>query len=444
MRPKRFKHTMIYIFLVIFSISYAIAQNPQKTWQQYKTPEEAGFSSEKLEEAKNLYDSLGAAAYMVIYDGKVLVSWGDVERRYKCHSVRKSLLSGLYGIHVEEGNIDLDKTLEELKINDKSPLTKEEKKAVVRDLLKARSGVYHTAAYESSGMKARRPKRGSHKHNTFWYYNNWDFNVLCTIFRQETGKDFFEEFKKRIADPLHMEDFRLIDCYYHLEPENSIHPAYPFRMSARDLARFGLLFLREGQWNDKQIISKKWIKKSTTPYSQTDSRGGGYSYLWWNLSDFKELGVYAARGYGGHVIAVVPGANMVIMQRVDTYLGKYVFLNKELFQMILDARVSEPKPRPKLIPLQSTPSYKRPKIKKLKPEVLDKYVNDYPMGDVKVTVKKSNGDLIVELPNTSKFRLLPVSETKFVVEDLEQYILIEENNKGIPFRLKMEKKKGFR
>lgn len=101
---------------------------------------------------------------------------------------------------------------------------------------------------------------------------------------------------------------------------------------------------------------------------------------------------------------------------------------------------AHPKPRPILIPLQNTPSYKRPKIKKLKPEDLDKYGKDYPMGDVKVTVKKSNGDLIVELPITSKFRLLPVSESKFIMEDLEQYVIIEQNNKGIPFRLKMEKK----
>jgi hypothetical protein len=84
-------------------------------------------------------------------------------------------------------------------------------------------------------------------------------------------------------------------------------------------------------------------------------------------------------GYGGHVIAVVPGANMVVVQRVDTYTGKSIPPNKILFQMILDTRVSKPKPRPKLIPLQNTPFYKRPKIKKLKPEVLDKDVKNYPM-----------------------------------------------------------------
>jgi CubicO group peptidase (beta-lactamase class C family) len=432
----RLKQIVIRVFLVIFLLSCAAGkiQNPQKTWQQYETPEEAGFSSKKLNEAKKLYDSLDAAAFMVIYDGKVVVSWGDVTRRFMCHSVRKSFLSALYGIHVDEGTINLNKTLEELEIDDKSPLTKEEKQAVVKDLLKARSGVYHPAAYETLGMKALRPKRGSHKHNTFWYYNNWDFNVLSTILEKETGTDIFVDFKKRIADPLQMEDFRLMDGYHHLEPENSIHPAYPFRMSARDMARFGLLYLQEGKWNNKQIISKKWIKESTRSYSKAGP-GAGYGYLWWIWGEFKKLGMYSALGVGAQIIAVIPGANMVIVQRVNTYERKTVVPNAALFKMILDAKVSKPKPNPKLIPLQNAPSFNRPEIIKLEPAIMDKYVREYPAGDGVTVVKKMGGHLILEAPNTRKFKLLPVSETKFVMEDIEQYALFEFDDNRIPMRV---------
>lgn len=423
------------ILLLLFLASCAIAQNPQKTWEQYKTPEEAGWSSEKLEQAKKLYDSLDAAAFMVVYDSKVLVSWGDVKRRYMCHSVRKSFLSALYGTHVDDGSIDLNKTLAELNIDDKSPLTETEKQATIRDLLKARSGVYHPAAYETQAMKAKRPKRGSHARNTFWYYNNWDFNALGTIFEQETGTDIFVDFKNRIADPLQMEDFRLIDGYHHLEAEYSIYPAYPFRMSARDMARFGLLFLREGKWNGKQIISKEWIEESTRSYSETDDRGGGYGYLWWISGEFKELEMYSAYGVGTQIISVLPGANLVIVQRVNTYEGRRAAPNSELFKLILDGKVSEPKPNPELIALQNSPSYQRPEIIHLKSDVMEKYVRKYPFGDTDMTVKNTDGELLIDSPTFGKFKLLPVSEIKFVVEDLEHYAIFEFDDEGTPFRV---------
>jgi len=431
----RLNRIVMSILFVLFLASCAIAQNPQKTWEQYETPEEAGWSSEKLSEAKKLYDSLDAAAFMVVYDGKVLVSWGDVKRRYMCHSVRKSFLSTLYGTHVDDGSIDLNKTLAELNVDDKSPLTETEKQAVVKDLLKARSGVYHPAAYETQSMKEKRPERGSHAHNTFWYYNNWDFNVLCTILEQETGTDIFVDFKNRITDPLQMEDFRLIDGYHHLEAEHSIHPAYPFKMSARDMARFGLLFLREGEWNGRQIISKEWIKESTRSYSKTDDRGGGYGYLWWISGDFKELGMYSAYGVGTQIISVLPGANLVIVQRVNTYEGRRAPPNDELFKLILDAKVSEPKPNPELIALQNSPSYQRPEIIHLKSDAMNKYVREYPLGDANMSVKNINGELLVDSPTFGKFKLLPVSETKFILEDLEQYVIFEFDDDEIPFRL---------
>ena len=435
MRLNRFLVTLVLIVLITSGL---LAQDPQQSWRQYANPEEAGFSSEKLAQAKAYYDSLNAAAYMVVYDGKVLVSWGDVERRYMCHSVRKSLLSALYGIYFDEGIINLDKTLAELNIDDKDTLTKTEKEATIRDLLKARSGVYHPAAYETAGMKARRPKRGSHKRDEFWYYNNWDFNTLGFIFRQETETGVFVAFKNRIADPLQMDDFRVTDGYYHLEPENSIYPAYPFRLSARDMARFGLLFLQEGVWNDKQIISKEWIKKSTKSYSNTDNRGGGYAYLWWTSGDLKDLGMYSALGVGSQVIAVLPGANMVVVQRVDTYLGKRQPPDLRLFKMILDAKVSEPKSNPKFISLQNTPSYQKSQIIDLDLKSLDKYVlNDYNLMGGSASIKKVNGKLLLDSSTFGKFILFPISKSTFVIEDLGQYLYFEFDQSAKPVRLSL-------
>lgn len=85
--------------------------HPARTWLMYVTPDDAGFSSEKLAQARQYSDEIGSSAVMVIYDGAVVAHWGDIEKRYMCHSIRKSLLSALYGIHVADGNIDLDKTM---------------------------------------------------------------------------------------------------------------------------------------------------------------------------------------------------------------------------------------------------------------------------------------------------------------------------------------------
>jgi CubicO group peptidase (beta-lactamase class C family) len=236
----------------------------------------------------------------------------------------------------------------ELGIDDNEPsLSTIEKTATVRQLLKARSGVYHPALYESPGMKARRPPRYSHKPGTFWYYNNWDFNALGTIFRKLTQTDIFREFRRAIAEPIGMEDFRVSDGTY-FEGPDSVHPAYPFRMTARDLARFGLLYLREGRWERKQIIPREWVKESITPYSDA-GESGGYGYMWWVAANGEHLpgvdlgeGAFSARGFGGHFILVVPLYDMVIVHRVDTDVpGKSVMSAQfgKLVKMILDAKM---------------------------------------------------------------------------------------------------------
>ena len=195
--------------LFLFVLNLVFTQNPGRSWMQYASPEEAGWSSAKLKEVKAFSEEIGSSAFMIIYDGKIVDQWGEPERRFMCHSVRKSLLSALYGIYVDEGTVDISKTMAELEIDDIHQLTDVEKTAKISDLLKARSGVYHPAAYETEAMKKARPERGSHEPGTFWYYNNWDFNTLCHILMMHTKVDFFEDFKERIADPLQMQDFRL-------------------------------------------------------------------------------------------------------------------------------------------------------------------------------------------------------------------------------------------
>jgi CubicO group peptidase (beta-lactamase class C family) len=303
---------------------------PGELWSKAASPESLGWSSSKLAEARAYAATIDTAAVMIVDDGVVVDAWGDITRPFQCHSMRKSLMSGLIGIQVDRGSMDLARSIAELGIDDTDPaLTFEEKCATVGDLIKARSGINHPALGESPLMKAMRPKRHSHPPGTFWHYNNWDFNALGTIFEQQTGTGIFEAFDHDFAIPLQMEDFEANNCRY-LTSENyeaadiSVHRYYLFRMSARDLARFGLLFLRGGRWQDRQIVSQAWVQESTSAHSRIGPRSW-YGYMWWAGTReglFPGVQVkghcYHASGWGGHKLIVLPFRNLVVVHRVNT------------------------------------------------------------------------------------------------------------------------------
>jgi N-acyl-D-amino-acid deacylase len=299
---------------------------PEREWRQLSSPAEAGWSVEKLHEARAQTDALDTAAVMIVEAGVVVDQWGTTALPLNCHSVRKSFLSALFGRYVEDGTIDLERTLEQLGIDDREPsLTDEEKTATVRQLLQARSGVYHPALYETRAMAAARPKRGSHPPGTFWYYNNWDFNAVCSIFENHTGRSVFEEFERRLAEPLGMQDFDRTRHTKYVTGKDSIHRAYPFELSTRDLARFGLLMLREGRWGDRQLISPEWVAESTRSYSEAGA-SGGYGYMWWVAADGKHYpgvelpaGSYSARGHRGQYLVVIPEYDLIVAHRVNSF-----------------------------------------------------------------------------------------------------------------------------
>lgn len=344
----------VLLFLTIFLLSdcsnepVAPVHDPNDL--EYVTPEDVGYSSQKLEEARQFAEQSGFDAVMALYDGKILFSWGSVAQNYNAHSIRKPFLSALYGIHVSRGNINLNATMEELNIDDIPPsLTYEEKQATVRDLIKSRSGIYHEAAAEDQTMIDLRPERGSHPPGTFYYYNNWDFNVAGVIFEQETGTKIFKEFKRKIADPIGMQDFHVENCSYHYELEKSMHPAYPFRMSARDMARFGALFQKNGVWKDQQIIPTAWINESTTIYSFVDSTlGVGYGYMWRIYPEGSVISqmiggyrIFGHTGLGGvQALIIIPDLKLVIVERTDTD-GPFEDkdMGVELGMMIINARL---------------------------------------------------------------------------------------------------------
>jgi CubicO group peptidase (beta-lactamase class C family) len=301
---------------------------PGRSWHRSSSLQAAGWSEEKLAAAREYAagDSIHTSAVMVVQGGEVVDQWGDIDKKIDSYSVRKSLLSALYGIYASEGVIDTNQTLEQVGIDDSpDPLTKEEKQARIVDLLRARSGVYHPVDFETKSQIEDRPTRGSHAPGSFWYYNNWDFNVLGTIFEKKTGLKIGDAFYRRIAKPIGMEDFKPSDVFYFGGPA-SIHPTYHFEITARDLARFGLLYLRHGRWKQHQIIPEAWVEKSSHASEMIQAGGtnlGGYEYLWWvdyggiHFPEVSLPGIYSARGSGAHFLFIIPTLDLVVVHRTD-------------------------------------------------------------------------------------------------------------------------------
>jgi len=95
---------------------------PRDAWES-ASPEEMGWSPQRLEQARQFFQTLPAASMVVVDQGRVILAWGDPDKRIKMSSVRKSLLSALYGRYVRDGVIGLDTTLDQLGIDDDPPLT---------------------------------------------------------------------------------------------------------------------------------------------------------------------------------------------------------------------------------------------------------------------------------------------------------------------------------
>ncbi|MDP3068910.1 MAG: serine hydrolase [Opitutaceae bacterium] len=315
------------VFCVVLTVS-AFAAFPGKSWDIAARTEDHGFSAAQLALARDYAGTIKTAAVMVVHDGIVVTQLGEVDRKFNTHSLRKSFLATLYGRPVRAGTINLDATLADLRLDDTPPLTADEKKATVRDCLKARSGIYHDALYESAGMKKLKPARHTERAGTHWYYNNYDFNIAGTIYEQLTGRGIFDAIHAEIAQPIGMEDYSPADGKYVTGPE-SIHRAYPFRVTARDLARFGLLMLRRGEWAGSRLVAADWVDETVRYHSDaTLYSTDGYGYMWWVARDHNKFphlpgvklpeGSYSARGAGGHYVLVIPAYNLVIVHRVNT------------------------------------------------------------------------------------------------------------------------------
>src|SRR6185436_1183484 len=136
---------------------------PATAWEAAASAESLGWSSPRVAMLERIIDSVGSSAFMIVTRGRVVAAWGDTNKTFLTHSIRKSFMSALAGMAVADGRLDTTSTLGTLGIGEKSvALSATELQARVVDLLRARSGVYLAAAGEVDAMRDARPPRDSH------------------------------------------------------------------------------------------------------------------------------------------------------------------------------------------------------------------------------------------------------------------------------------------
>ena len=307
---------------------------PHTDWERIAKPEDAGYSSTKIDALRIWLKTLDTKALFVAVDGRVLLDYGESRYVSKTASMRKSVLGMLYGKYVQSGKVDLQKTVVELGLQDSKPFLPIEENATLEMLLMSRSGIYQF--YVEEGMN-QPPRNGSQYPGSFFSYQNWDFDAAGTAFEKLTGRNIYDALETDLARPLAMQDF---DRNKQKKGAQGIHREYAMYLSARDMARLGLLMLREGEWNGQRILPVGWAKYLTTlvtpasttspmPVWATQNTGParfGFGVTWWvwdqphypgDLDAGPFYGAYSAFGSGGQYLTVLPALGMVISHKVE-------------------------------------------------------------------------------------------------------------------------------
>ncbi len=147
-------------------------------------------------------------------------------------------------------------------------------------------------------------------------YNGGGTNLLGEIVRKATGLRVEEFAESALFSPLGITDY-----WWKMLPNDVTYVSGDLKLRPRDMAKFGSLFLQKGVWRGKQIISAAWVEEATKSHISIPE-AGSYGYQWW-IKEYKvgntAFRSYAALGWGGQIIKVIPDANMVIIFTAGNY-----------------------------------------------------------------------------------------------------------------------------
>lgn len=302
---------------------------------------------------KNRLKELETIAFVIIKADSICYEeyWDDYgpDSYSNSFSMAKSYVSALTGIALKEGKI---KSLDQ-PVADFLPEfeTYPENQIRIRHLLTMSSGLnwdesyidpfsVTTKAYYGDDLKSTiKGLKAVDVPGIYFRYKSGDTQILSFVLEKATGKTVSEYLEEKIWGPLGAESPAL----WSLDKEGGFEKAYCcLNSNARDFARFGRLFLRQGNWNGKQIIDSAYVKESVTPImlvdqDEQDEKVDFYGFSWWIIPDYKGQEIFYARGILGQYIIVIPELDL-IMVRLGKQRGEIVGNHyEEVFLMIDEA-----------------------------------------------------------------------------------------------------------
>lgn len=143
-------------------------------------------------------------------------------------------------------------------------------------------------------------------------YNDGVSVMIGKILREATGQRIDDWAREHLFEPIGIDDF-----YWKITPDGEADTEGGLYLSTESLARIGYLFLRGGEWNGQQIISRDWVDASTAPVvgdvaPNNDRQDPGYGYQWWVTDQADgQTQIFAGNGYGGQFVLVAPEHDIV-------------------------------------------------------------------------------------------------------------------------------------
>jgi CubicO group peptidase (beta-lactamase class C family) len=271
----------------------------------------------------------GTTAFLVIHDDKLLYDMyfnGYDQRSVNTSfSMAKSFASSLVGIAIDEGHI---KSVEEPITNYLPELLKKDKRfksITIRNLLTMSSGIKYeegatlpwseqaddTKTYYSTDLRELAlNSQIEGKAGQYFEYNNYNPLLVGIILERATGMHVARYLQQKLWKPMGME----ANGSWSLDSKKDGFEKMESGVNARarDFARFGMLFAKEGNWRGKQLISRGWVEESTRPDTSMDP-SQDYQYFWWvNTPNGKNH--FSAQGNYGQYIYVAPEKDLVIVR----------------------------------------------------------------------------------------------------------------------------------
>ena len=295
-----------------------------------------GFSSEPYHEILGPTKKRGSSNGLIIKNGYIISSWGDIDRVDMTFSVTKSYLSAITGIAIKKGLISSEKDKVSNYIWDKTFDGNKNKKITWEHLLNQSSnwagtlwGINDWEDRPNQRLNIDSWRSQEQKEpGSYYKYNDVRVNVLAYsllhVFRESLPKVLQQNIMNQIgaSDSWrwygYENSWTNIDGHMIQSVSGGGHNGGGVFINSLDHARFGLLYLNNGNWNGKTILTKEWIDKSIFPSPSNLE----YGYMWWlnkrkGEDYWKEVpeNVYYGSGFGGNYIVIIPDNKIVIVAR---------------------------------------------------------------------------------------------------------------------------------